>query len=106
MEMESYSMSTDAMSPVPEAGSSPLLNGFPFGSFPRRGLKRRYYIPQTLPRPQSISTAADHNPRRRLKASSVLRMSMAIVSGPTPPGDGVIQAAFSTTRGWTSPTQV
>jgi len=43
---------------------------------------------------------------RRLKASRVFRISMAIVSGPTPPGTGVRKAAFLITLGSTSPTTV
>src|SRR5579864_7656044 len=44
------------------------------------------------------------NPRRRRAAFTVLLMSIAIVSGPTPPGTGVTAPAISATSGWTSPT--
>src|ERR1700735_3780758 len=41
--------------------------------------------------------------RRRVSARTVLLINMAIVSGPTPPGDGVIAPATSATSGCTSP---
>ena len=45
--------------------------------------------------------------RRRRAARRVLRSRQAMVSGPTPPGTGVSQAARSAaSRGWTSPTSV
>src|SRR5580704_14355398 len=42
--------------------------------------------------------------RRRRAARTVLLISMAIVSGPTPPGTGVIAPATSAAAGCTSPT--
>src|SRR5712692_1235618 len=42
--------------------------------------------------------------RRSRAAFTVLLISMAMVSGPTPPGTGVIAPATSATSGWTSPT--
>src|SRR5258708_2927052 len=46
------------------------------------------------------------NPRRILHALRVLAISMAMVSGPPPPGTGVMSPATSATRGSTSPTSV
>ena len=48
--------------------------------------------------------AGSGTPRRSLAACTVLAMSMAMVSGPTPPGTGVMAPATSATWGWTSPT--
>src|SRR6266852_568284 len=45
-------------------------------------------------------------PLRRRAALTVLLISMAMVSGPTPPGTGVIAPATPATSGWTSPTRV
>src|SRR6185437_13148101 len=48
-----------------------------------------------------------HLPHRRSAASTVFAMSMAMVSGPTPPGTGVYAEARSTTSsGCTSPTRI
>jgi|SRR5690242_13828804 len=46
------------------------------------------------------------NPRRMQAALTVFDMSMAMVSGPTPPGTGVIAPATFATAGWTSPISV
>src|SRR5579885_3489837 len=44
-----------------------------------------------------------HTPRRRSADSTVLAISIAMVSGPTPPGTGVYAPDFSTATGYTSP---
>src|SRR5947209_2620523 len=44
--------------------------------------------------------------RRMRAAFTVFDISMAMVSGPTPPGTGVMAPATSATLGWTSPTRV
>ena len=50
-----------------------------------------------------IATAA---PRRSFAARTVFAISIAMVSGPTPPGTGVMAPATSATSGCTSPTSV
>src|SRR5208282_4607371 len=53
-----------------------------------------------------IATALTACPRRSFAALTVLLISMAMVSGPTPPGTGVMAPATSATLGCTSPIRV
>src|SRR6185312_8762455 len=54
----------------------------------------------------NADTQAHAKPRRILAAFTVFDINMAMVSGPTPPGTGVMAPATSATRGCTSPTSV
>lgn len=88
----------------PKRGCLPQISQI-FGMVVLSFLKKAHIYIIKPPRPSIRPLVPDHI-LRRLKASRVLLMSMAMVSGPTPPGEGVSQAALWKTSGWTSPIQV